>query len=116
MGGPAPVTNGGTAMLVMRNFGYLGLHAVVDSKSSLARHRLVDFTGELQLRRRTKTDEMERRGRRVAPDNYRVKLPAWHPQCIAEPVVNGGRNVFLAISGDVSASMATATPSCMHKS
>jgi hypothetical protein len=25
-GDPAPVTNGGTAMLVMRHFGYLGLH------------------------------------------------------------------------------------------
>jgi len=39
-------------MLVMRNFGYLGLHAVVHSRSSLARDRLVDFTGELQIRRR----------------------------------------------------------------
>lgn len=79
-------------MLVMRNFGYLGLHAVVDTKSSLARHRVVDFTGELQLRRRTESDEVERRGRRVAPDNFRVKLPMWHPQCIAEPALNGGRN------------------------
>ncbi len=26
VGGPAAVTNGGNAMLVMRNFGYLGLH------------------------------------------------------------------------------------------
>ena len=51
VGGPAMVTNGRTAMLVMRNFGYLGLHTVVDEKSSLARGRLVDFTGELQLRR-----------------------------------------------------------------
>ena len=57
VGGPAPVTNGGTAMLVMRNFGYLGLHCVVDSKSSLARDRLVDFTGELQLRRQTDDDD-----------------------------------------------------------
>ena len=31
-------------MLVMRNFGYLGLHQVVDSSSTLARDRLVDFS------------------------------------------------------------------------
>jgi len=38
-------------MLVMRNFGYLGLHSAVFSKGSLARDRLVDFSGELQIRR-----------------------------------------------------------------
>ena len=56
--GPAAVTNGGTAMLVMRNFGYLGLHSVVHSRSSLARDRLVDFTGEVQVRRR-ETEEVK---------------------------------------------------------
>lgn len=78
-------------MLVMRYFGYLGLHTVVDSKSSLARNRLVDFTGELQLRLKTDDDKTERRERRREPDNYRLKLPGWHPRYIAEPVVNGGR-------------------------
>jgi hypothetical protein len=78
-------------MLVMRNFGYLGLHNVVNNKSSLARHRLVDFTGELQVRRRTKDDSDDRRDKRRDSDNYRLKLPPWHPLYIAEPVQNGGR-------------------------
>ena len=54
---PAELTKGGSAMLVMRNFGHLGLQSVVNTKSSLARDRLVDFTGEFQLRRR-KSQEM----------------------------------------------------------
>jgi len=97
VGGPAPVTNGGTAMLVMRNFGYLGLHTVVDSKSSLARDRLVDFTGELQLRRRTIDDDDDDE---ITPlkrpasqqESYQLKLPKWHPDYLAEPTVDGGRN------------------------
>lgn len=91
-------------MLVMRNFGYLGLHTVVDSKSSLARDRLVDFTGELQLRRRAddeKTDSPRRRHNEAASDNYRETLPDWHPKFIAEPTVNGGRN-RPDFAGDVS--------------
>lgn len=59
-GGPADLTKGGTAMLVMRNFGYLGLHSVIHSKSSLAQDRLVDFTREVQVRRRTKTKDRVR--------------------------------------------------------
>jgi hypothetical protein len=98
IGGPAPVTNGGTAMLVMRNFGYLGLHTVVDSRSSLARDRLVDFTGEFQLRRRTDDDKPERRERPKGSDNYRLELPDWHPTYIAEPAVNGGRCLFFVES------------------
>ena len=82
-------------MLIMRNFGYLGLHAVVDSKSSLARDRLVDFTGELQLRRRTDEDrkvDIETSARTTQePENYRLKLPDWHPNFVAEPTINGGR-------------------------
>jgi hypothetical protein len=49
-------------MLVMRNFGYLGLHCVVNNKSSLAPDRLVDFTGEIQIRRRSEYDEEELSG------------------------------------------------------
>jgi hypothetical protein len=87
------VTNGGTAMLVMRNFGYLGLHSVVDCKSSLARDRLVDFTGELQLRRRTDDDDKTNyQMRPTETDAYRLELPTWHQKYIAEPAVNGGRN------------------------
>lgn len=96
IGGPAPVTNGGSAMLIMRNFGYLGLHTVVDSKSSLARDRLVDFTGELQLRRRTEEDmnvedKLSARRTTFEPENYRLKLPNWQPKFVAEPTINGGR-------------------------
>jgi len=83
-------------MLVMRNFGYLGLHTVVDSKSSLARDRLVDFTGEIQLRRRTEEDDDDDPAPSKRPtlerENYRLKLPKWHPNYMAEPTMNGGRN------------------------
>lgn len=92
IGGPAPVTNRGTAMLVMRNFGYLGLHSVVHSKSSLARDRLVDFTGEIQLRRREEGDE----DAFVIPGNNGKDLdvqvvPEWHKNFVAEPTAGGGR-------------------------
>jgi hypothetical protein len=87
-------------MLVMRNFGYLGLHNVVNDKSSLARHRLVDFTGELQVRRRTADDPLEKRDKRRDSDNYRLKLPLWHPLYISEAVQHGGRFSDEAIFDD----------------
>jgi hypothetical protein len=92
VGGPAPVTNGGTAMLVMRNFGYLGLHPVIDSKSSLARDRLVDFTGDIQVRRKSESEKevpcaMEPR----QVDGYRIICPEFHNDYIAEPTIFGGR-------------------------
>ena len=83
IGGPAPLTNGGTAMLVMRNFGYLGLHEVVNGKSSLAMDRLIDFTGEMQLRRRD--EETSNRS------NQNGKVASWRSQYEAEPTINGGR-------------------------
>jgi hypothetical protein len=92
-GGPAPGTNGGTAMLVMRNFGYLGLHPVIDIKSSLARARLVDYTGELQIRRRSEA-ENNKYVQKAEPEQiegYKMKLPEWCPQFVAEPTLNGGR-------------------------
>ncbi|ACI65622.1 predicted protein [Phaeodactylum tricornutum CCAP 1055/1] len=92
LSGPAAVTNGGAAMLVMRNFGYLGLHSVVDPKSSLARDRLVDFTGELQLRRRADEKKDQDITKSVKHDAYLNRLPSWHSQYSAEPTVNGGRN------------------------
>lgn len=94
IGGPAPVTNGGTAMLVMRNFGYLGLHEVVNSKSSLARDRLVDFTGEMQLRRQgNKDNNIELLSTtRASNDSTNIVTPAWQSHYIAEPTTNGGRS------------------------
>ena len=93
IGGPAPSTNGGSVMLVMRYFGYLGLHSVVHNKSSLARHRLVDFTGELQIRRigegeipyqaRSHPDRSER--------DYVVE--PWGAKYISEPSSLLGRNI-----------------------
>ena len=101
--GPAPVTNGGTAMLVMRNFGYLGLGCVVDQKSSLARARLVDFTGEMQLRLREENeplDDIEPSDGISVLDSVQKLTHLTH--CISEPVKNGGR--FLQSSaGDLPA-------------
>ena len=87
-GGPAAPTNGGTAMLVMRSFGFLGLHQVVDGSSSLARDRLVDFTGELQLRRKENPSTEEEP---VVYDGFVTKLPDWCPNYVAEPTSRGGR-------------------------
>ena len=89
IGGPAPLTNGGTAMLVMRNFGYLGLHEVVNGKSSLAMDRLIDFTGEMQLRRRDE-DENEVAESKSNDTNH-DPVPAWRSQYMTEPTINGGR-------------------------
>ncbi len=82
-------------MLVMRNFGYLGLHPVIDSKSSLARDRLVDFTGEVQVRRKTEV-ERDDNPSMAAPEQtegFKTMLPDFHPEYVAEPTVNGGRFV-----------------------
>lgn len=83
----AEVVNG-TAMLIMRNFGYLGLHSVVAKTSKLARERLVDFTTEVQVRLRQKSDN-----RFVLDDDGgRVALAKeWHDDIIAEYTSNGGR-------------------------
>ena len=81
---PVTPTNGGTAMLVMRNFGYLGLHRVVDGGSSLARDRLVDFSGELQLRRKTH-EERGSKTHRAQIDGCSTTLPEWKPEYVAEP-------------------------------
>ena len=89
IGGPAPLTNGGTAMLVMRNFGYLGLHEVVNGKSSLAMDRLVDFTGEMQLRRRDGNENDTRHSK--SRKTVHGTVPEWRSQYKAEPTINGGR-------------------------
>lgn len=94
LSGPAPLTNSGTAMLVMRNFGYLGLHQAVFSKSSLrARDRLVDFSGELQVRREVKHgDADEDDGSPHIVDDRTYVVAPWHKEFVSEPTVNGGRN------------------------
>ena len=73
----------------MRNFGYLGLHQVV-SASTLGRDRLVDFSGELQLRRNEDYDE-EKGKRKPKKSGFTTTLPEWKPDIIAEPVEEGGR-------------------------
>ena len=62
----------------------------IDSKSSLARHRLVDFTGELQIRPRRQGETSSS----DSPENplFSTRLPEWQPKFVAEPAQNGGRN------------------------
>ena len=98
-------------MLVMRNFGYLGLHSVVHSKSSLARDRLVDFTREVQLRRREQGDKhyqaVPERGADCSNSNV---VPEWHRDFVAEPTFGGGRFKEEALQGierDVSTKSST---------
>lgn len=91
-------------MLVMRNFGYLGLHSVIHSKSSLARDRLVDFTGETQIRRKRDT------GDRAGPitsgtgNLYHVdrEVSEWQKSFVSEPTRNGGRNLRSSKKGESS--------------
>lgn len=94
-------------MLVMRNFGYLGLQSVVNIKSSLARDRLVDFTGEFQLRRKKALNEGDKEDNgNFNDDGGRVYLASpWQTDFVAEPTTNGGRNVARpGAAGDATAS------------
>lgn len=93
-------------MLVMRNFGYLGLHCVVSNKSSLARDRLVDFTGELQIRRKNELDALEEeldggQNRPPSNDDGVYVVPPWRPTFVTEPALNGGRNSIEPSSVDM---------------
>jgi hypothetical protein len=86
---PAELTNDGTAMLVMRNFGYLGIHSSIHPHSKLACDRLVDFTGDMQVRRRRDTDINEN----FDDDDGRIySIDVWHKDFIGEPTVDGGRS------------------------
>ncbi|GAX19245.1 hypothetical protein FisN_4Lh171 [Fistulifera solaris] len=89
VGGPALMTNGGSAMLVMRNFGYLGIHNAVDNKSSLARDRLVDFTGELQVKR--EGDDVDENPMILSSD-FTVRTAKVLPGLTTEATVDGGRD------------------------
>lgn len=62
------------------------------SRSKLARDRLVDFTGELQIRRRNEDDPPVNSDAIVKKDDHVYVVPEWHPQFVAEPAINGGRN------------------------
>jgi hypothetical protein len=99
VGGPASVTNGGTAMLVMRNFGYLGLHTAVNKNSVLARDRLVDFTGAFQLRRQEE-ERPPKNENEMEAGSYERILPSWRPDYISEPTRNGGRPMKQGLVSD----------------
>ena len=52
----------------------------------------MDFTGEVQIRRRNEDDPPCSNDAIVKKDDYVYVVPEWHPQFIAEPAVDGGRN------------------------
>ncbi|KAL7554277.1 hypothetical protein ACHAWF_017721 [Thalassiosira exigua] len=82
----------GHALLVTRYFGYLGLHTILKRKSSLARERLVDFTGELQVKRKRGKDAIGRNTREKCPSlGETYVLPHWRSQYEVEPARCGGR-------------------------
>jgi hypothetical protein len=64
----------------------------VHSRSKLARDRLVDFTGELQIRRRHEDDTPVNNDAIGKKYDHVYVVPEWHPQFVAEPAINGGRN------------------------
>jgi hypothetical protein len=70
----------------------------------LARDRLVDFTGELQIRRRNENDPPVNSEVVVKKDENVFVVPEWHPHFIAEPAVNGGRNSVDPFGGSSTAS------------
>ena len=86
---PAELIKEGSAMLVLRNFGYLGLHSSIHSQSKLACDRLVDFTGDLQVRRRFQKEINPR----IDDQNGLIyAIDSWHKDFVGEPTVNGGRS------------------------
>lgn len=82
----------GHALLVMRYFGYLGMHTILKRKSSLARERLVDFTGELQVKcKRDKNTGGEHTKGKCPAMGETYILPPWRNQYDMEAASNGGR-------------------------
>ncbi len=75
-------------MLVLRNFGYLGVHSSIHLNSKLACDRLVDFTGDTQVRRKLEGEAVEQ----IDDDSGRVYvIDAWHKKFVAEATLDGGR-------------------------
>lgn len=91
---------GGTALLVMRNFGYLSLPCAIDTRSTLAKECVVDFTCERQIRRRQEKDRQsttKREEEEKSDEKWNTKqawLPPWYDKCIAEPTRKGGRCTY----------------------
>jgi hypothetical protein len=85
----------GHALLVMRYFGFLGLHSILKKKSSLAREHLVDFTGELMVKcKNGNADGGNRYCKEKCPTLGEADiLPPWQNEFEVEPAVFGGRNV-----------------------
>ena len=112
-GKTAPMTRG-HALLVMRYFGYLGPHSILKTKSSLARERLVDFQGELQLR--CKGNHASRKESKdkcpVLGENY--ILPPWRSQYEVEPAPFGGRNAAEPITNHELKSQEKGTPKSLY--
>jgi len=78
------------------------MHSIIDKKSSLSRERLVDFTGELQVKCQDDSTETATKERcPVLGESY--VLPPWRPQYEIEPTVFGGRTVTppVVVDGDV---------------
>ena len=80
----------GHAFLVMRYYGYLGLHSII-SKIKMARNRLVDFSRELQVKREGDTKSKESDKCPNIGNPYIV--PQWRRQYVVEPAPHGGRQI-----------------------
>lgn len=77
----------GHAFLVMRYYGFLGLQSII-SKIKMARKRLVDFTGELQMIRQ---GDPKSKGSDRCPNIDPYVVPMWRQQYAVEPAPFGGR-------------------------
>ncbi len=76
------------------------MHSIIDKKSSLSRERLVDFTGELEVKCEDDIDETTTKERcPVLGEPY--VLPPWRSHYKIEPTEFGGRSVIPpAVSDD----------------
>lgn len=82
----------GHVFLVMRYFGFHGLDSIIKKKSSLARSRLVDSSGELQMKCLENVDSPEDRCEcPVLGESYTLR-PRW-TQYHVEPAPFGGRTI-----------------------
>lgn len=78
----------GHAFLVMRYYGFLGLHSII-SKTKMSRHRLVDCSRELQVKMQGDTKRKDSDKRPDIQDPYVVS--PWHKQYVVEHAQFGGR-------------------------
>jgi hypothetical protein len=115
---PEAALIGGTALLVMRNFGYLGLSCAIDTRSTLAKECVVDFTCERQIRRRRDEGECQSKSKKehdgeTSDDKWNTMqawLPPWYDKSVAGPTKKGGRcKVVLEQEGKLQASQSPFT-------